>query len=384
MARIKKSPPDLKQVDILSDYTALVTEVGKILEVSRRDFVKSTNLIMTTTYWLIGQRIVEYEQQGQLRAEYGETLIQQLALDLTQKFGRGFSKRNVEQMRRFYLLWPSVQKASELTEDRDETQIAQTLSAQSWASSAPKFFLPWSHYVRLMSVDSPKARAFYEEEALRGGWSIRQLHRQIGTQFYERTLLSKDKASMLRKGAIQKAEDMVSIEEEIKDPLLLEFTGLKDEYSENDLEEALVANMEKFLLELGDGFAFIGRQRRLRIGNKWYRIDLLLFHRKLRALVIIDLKLEEFTHADLGQMHLYLNYAKKHWIMEGENPPIGLILCSEKDTDLAQYAFESLTNKIIAAEYKTILPSEKVLTEHLQKIRRQLEFRSIIKKHHSE
>ena len=203
------------------------------------------------------------------------------------------------------------------------------------------------------------ARQFYEAEALRGGWSVRQLDRQINSQFYERTALSRDKAALLKKGGKAIPADAVTPEEEIKDPLVLEFLGLKDEYSESDLEDALIRHLESFLLELGGDFTFVGRQRRLRIDDEWYRVDLLFFHRRLRCLMVIDLKLGKFTHADAGQMHLYLNYAREHWTRPGENPPVGLILCAQKGASLARYALEGLPNKVMAAEYKTALPDEK-------------------------
>ena len=244
------------------------------------------------------------------------------------------------------------------------------------AAAAAHFRLPWSHYVRLLSVRNSEARTFYEEEALRGGWTIRQLDRQIDSQFYERTALSRDKASMLRKGQVVLPGDVVTPEEEIKQPYLLEFLDLKDEYSESDLESALVAKLETLLLELGGDFAFVGRQRRLRVGDEWYRIDLLFFHRRLRCLVIIDLKLGKFTHADAGQMHLYLNYAREHWTLAGENPPVGLILCAEKDSAVAKYALEGLPNKVLAAEYRTALPEERILVEEINKTKKQIEARS--------
>ena len=192
---------------------------------------------------------------------------------------------------------------------------------------------------------------------------MRQLDRQIGSQFYQRTLLSKNKAAMLRKGAEPQPGDLVTPEEEIKDPFVLEFLNLKDEYSEHDLEEALIHKLEDFLLELGGDFAFIGRQKRLRIGDEWYRIDLLFFHRRLRCLVVIDLKIGKFTHADAGQMHLYLNYAREHWTNDGENPPVGLILCAQKDEAVAHYSLENLPNKVMASEYRLALPDETVLAE---------------------
>lgn len=265
--------------------------------------------------------------------------------------------------------------------------IRQTVSARSvtlslnsnLAELAARFPLPWSHYVRLLSLKSHEARVFYEKETLRGGWTVRQLERQIDTQFYERTMLSKNKAGMLRKVAKEHPEDIVTPEEEIKDPFVLEFMGLRDEYSENDLEEALIHQLENFLLELGGDFTFVGRQRRLRIGDEWYRVDLLFYHRRLRCLVIIDLKLGKFTHADAGQMHLYLNYAREHWTHPDENPPVGLILCAQKDHAVAHYALEGLSNKVLATEYRTALPDEKMLEAEVDKTRKIIEERAQLK-----
>lgn len=227
----------------------------------------------------------------------------------------------------------------------------------------------------MLKVEKPEARVFYEAEAHRNGWTVRQLERQITTLFYDRTLASRNKGAMLKKGAVAKPGEQLSPEEEIKDPFVLEFLGLKDEYSESDLEEALIRELETFLLELGGDFTFVGRQKRLRIGDEWYRIDLLFFHRKLRCLVVIDLKLGKFTHADAGQMHLYLNYAKEHWTNESENPPVGVIFCTQKDNAVVHYALEGLPNKVLAAEYRTTLPDEKTLAAELEAKRRLLESR---------
>ena len=225
-------------------------------------------------------------------------------------------------------------------------------------------------------MKNENARRFYETEALRGGWSVRQLDRQINSQFYERTALSKNKAAMLTKGQKALPEDRVLPEEEIKDPYMLEFLGLKDEYSETDLEEALIRHLGVFLLELGSDFCFIGRQKRLRIGDEWYRVDLLFFHRRLRCLVVIDLKIGKFTHADAGQMHLYLNYAREHWVRDNENPPVGLILCAQKDDAVARYALEGLPNKVMASEYRTALPDEKELAAEIQRTQKTFETRA--------
>ncbi|MDD2927224.1 PDDEXK nuclease domain-containing protein, partial [Rhodoferax sp.] len=254
--------------------------------------------------------------------------------------------------------------------------ISETLSRKlTLAELMQAFPLPWSAYVRLLSVKDEHARHFYETEALRGGWSVRQLDRQIGSQFYERTALSKNKAAMLTKGAVAKPEDAITPDEAVKDPYVLEFLNLKDEYSESQLEEALIQRLEDFLLELGGDFTFVGRQRRLRIDQTWYRVDLLLFHRRLRCLVIIDLKLSSLTHADVGQMHMYCNYAKENWTLPDENPPVGLILCADKGHALARYALDGLPNKIMAANYKTVLPDAEVLQQELEKTRLMLEGR---------
>ena len=354
-----------KQTAPIVGYDAMFLGVVELLERARRTSARAVNTIMTVTYWEAGRRIVEYEQGGVAKAEYGASLITRVSLDLTARFGRGFSKRNVEQMRLFYLTWPIAQMTS--------AQFKESTLAKCSTASSISFPLPWSQYVRLMSVKTTEARSFYETESLRGGWTGPQLDRQISTLFYERTALSRNKAAMLKKGLKPLAEDFVTPEEEIKDPLVLEFLGLKDEYSENDLEEALILHLESFLLELGGDFTFVGRQRRLRIGDSWYRIDLLFFHRRLRCLVVIDLKLGKFTHADAGQMHMYLNYACEHWTHPEENPPVGLIICAQKDHALAHYALENLPNKVLAAEYKMALPDEKALVAEIDKTRAILE-----------
>jgi len=202
------------------------------------------------------------------------------------------------------------------------------------------------------------------------------LDRQIASQFYERIALSQNKASMLEKAEKSEPSDVVTPEEAIKDPFVLEFLALKDEYSESDLEEALIQHLTDFLFELGDDFAFVDRQRRLRIDDTWFRIDLVFFHRRLHCLVIIDLKVDKFSYADAGQMHLYLNYAREHWMKSGENPPVGLILCAERGAAEAHYALDNLPNKVLAAEYKTVLPDERVIAGELERSRRELEKRA--------
>ena len=218
-----------------------------------------------------------------------------------------------------------------------------------------------------------RAREFYEKEALREGWTVRQIERQINSQFFERTALSKNKAALLAQGKETRAEDLVLPDEQIKDPFVLEFLDLKDEYSESDLEEALIERMEDFLLELGSDFCFLNRQKRLRIGNEWFSVDLIFFHRRLQCLVIIDLQIGKFTHADAGRMHLYLNYAREHWVQDHENPPVGLILCAEKDESVAKYALEGLPNKVMAAKYRATLPDEDSLALEIERTRQRMD-----------
>jgi predicted nuclease of restriction endonuclease-like (RecB) superfamily len=431
----------------------MLDRIFRLVDEARHVSARTVNALMTATYWSIGRHIVEFEQQGKTRAEYGEQLLKRVATDLAARYGRGYSLTNLKQFRHFYLAWPALQK-----------EKGQTLSDQlAVRDLSARFPLPWSAYVSLLSVKNEQARKFYETEALRGGWSVRQLDRQINSLFYERIALSRNKAKMLTKGAAAKTEDAVAPEGEIKDPYVLEFLGLKDEYSESDIEEALILHLERFLLELGGDFTFVGRQRRLRIGDEWYRIDLLFFHRKLRCLVVIDLKRGKFTHADAGQIYpmryvllhlrptkchrqkpirrlhersaassrgtqrwassfnscpapigagllrgvsepsgrhqtreisqervgetlhqesprrlsqgvnMYLNYAREHWTRADENPPVGLILCTQKDEAVARYALDGLPNKILATEYRTVLPDEQLIAAEIEKTRRQLE-----------
>lgn len=433
--------------------------IASLLEEARRQSARHVNAILTATYWEIGRRIVEYLQSGEVRAGYGEEILHRLSADLTKKFGRGYSIRNLRSFRNFYLGWrirqtvsaesaglfydpgiraeavsfpvvdvdgivqtvsekssgalirqtPSaelqiVQTASgkfplpqkgQTVSGKSPVPISATLSRKSvvpkYATASRKseidtelylealchaFPLSWSHYVRLLSVEQQEARKFYETESLRGGWSVRQLDRQVSTLFYERTALAKNKAKLLTTGAKARPEDAVSVEEEIKSPYVLEFLNLRDDYAESDLEDALVRHLEAFLLELGNDFTFVARQKKIRVGKQWYRIDLLLFHRRLRCLFIFDLKLGRFTHADAGQMNLYVNYAAEHLTLKDENPPVGLILCSEHDEAVARYSMGNVTNKILAAQYKLALPDPRLIEKEIEKTRRMLELRA--------
>lgn len=332
--------------DAIEGYSEVLNHIGREIDSARLAVAKTANQMITRIHWEIGRRIVELEERGKSRTElYGERIVDRLSLDLARRYGRGFSRSNLYNFKAFYLM----------------KNIIQTTSGQS-------FPLSWSHYTRLLSVKDPSARAFYEESAIRDGWTARQLDRQVGSNFYERATLAKDRALLMGKAKKRLPQDAISAEAAIKDPVVLEFLGLKDEYSESDLEAALIGDLEAFLLELGTDFAFIGRQRRLLVGTVWYRVDLLFFHRRLRCLVIIDLKIGELTHADVGQMNLYTNYAKKHWTNPDENDPVGLILCAGRNSAVAEYALENLPH-IKAAEYIRQLPDKKMLEEKLAQSR---------------
>ena len=305
--------PSRKLDRLDTDYASVRGGIIDLLKTARSVLARSINAVMTATYWEIGRRIVESEMGGEKRADYGERLVERLAVDLTEQFGRGFGKISLWRMRAFFQAWPEKQI---LSTPLKESGVSASLNeiGSSLLASVPTlsamFPLPWSAYLRLLAVRNPEARQFYEAEAIRAGWSVRQLDRQIGSQFYERIALSRNKAAMLEKAEMPEASDAITPEEAIKDPFGLEFLNLKDEYSESELEEALIQHLADFLLELGDDFAFLGRQRRLRLDDTWFRIDLIFFHRRLRCLLIIDLKVGKFGYADAGQMHLYLNYAR--------------------------------------------------------------------------
>ncbi len=405
------------------DYGQLVGGIAGLLDAARRRSARAVDSILTATYWEVGRRIVEHEQRGKVRAEYGTALLERLSRDLTARCGRGFSRQSLQQMRSFYLGWRMISSSSTPSPATATgsnlagpavPQICQTPSGEfpsgkthakssratiarkrqtpSGKSATPPttaadptvlvgtFPLSWSHYIRLLSVSDLDTRAFYEAEAIRGGWSVRQLGRQISTLFYERTAPSKRKAVMLKKGAKPKPVDVVNVRDEIRDPYLLEFLDLKDEYSESDLEDALVRHLEWFLLEMGSGFRFVARQKRIRVGDVWYRIDLLLYHRGLRCLVIIDLKTGAFTHADAGQMNLYLNYARERLTLPGEADPVGIILCSHKDEAVVHYATGGIATKVFATRYRISLPDEDTLKKEILETQRALETRAAAKK----
>jgi len=372
----------MKKMANKSDYTELITDLSSLIDKGRKVAIQNINAALTTTYWLIGRRIVEYEQKGKERAAYGEELLMHLSRDLSARYGKGFSKSNLFMMRTFFLCYPEKQIFQTVSgkllpiKTKDKVQKFQTMSGISEALLR-RFPLSWSHYCLLIRLEEPFKREFYEAECIRGNWSVRQLDRQIQSMLYERTALSKKKLTVISKA--HEKPITLKPEDEIKDPYILEFLGLKDEYSESQLEEALIKHLEHFLLELGIGFTFVARQKRITLEGSHYRLDLLFYHRVLRCLIAIDLKIGEFTHADAGQMNLYLNYLKDKEKFPSENDPVGIILCTDKRKTVVEYALGGMSNKIFASKYKLQLPDPEVLKTEIEHERQRLLEMKIIK-----
>ena len=395
----------MKRISKTQNYSTLITDLASLIKQGRTAAVRYVNTALVATYWLMGRRIIEYEQKGKERAEYGKELLQKLSQDLNKRLGRGFSPDNLEAMRSFYLNYPinisetvsrklEEQKSETLSRNSEkskESEIRHTLGSELIpAQVLPKklqpvsieffndlFPLSWSHYRLLIRLDEPFKREFYEADCIRGNWSVRQLDRQIQSMLYERTALSKRKMAVIAKA--HKKPITLKPEDEIKDPYILEFLGLKDEYSEFQLEEALIKHLEHFLLELGIGFTFVARQKRITLEGSHYRLDLLLYHRILRCLVAIDLKIGEFTHADAGQMNLYVNYLKDREKLPEENDPVGLILCADKKKTVVEYALGGMSNRIFASKYKLQLPDPEVLKAEIEHEKQRLIEMKIIK-----
>jgi predicted nuclease of restriction endonuclease-like (RecB) superfamily len=364
-----------REITKKATYNDLFNRIASILASARTKVIREINKAQVLAYWEIGREIVEFEQKGKARAEYGEKLIKKLSADLSAKFGRGFSEINLRNMRRFYLEFPSrIQQTLSV-----KSKKSQALSAKSEISQTPsvKFepMLSWSHYCELLKVEEPLARSFYEQEAVQNNWSVRELKRQINSMLFERIALSKDTKAVMKMA--EKGQIIEKPEDAIKDPYVLEFLNLKEEtsYTESQLEQAIIDKLQYFLLEMGKGFSFVARQKRITIANRHYYIDLVFYNRLLRCFVLIDLKTGELDHADIGQMNFYLNYFKENEKTEDENDPIGLILCAKKDDIFAKYVLGGLSNKVFASKYKLALPSEKELRLKLKSIPKMLEER---------
>lgn len=355
----------------------LLQNISALLENARKKVAVAVNQAMVLTYFEIGRMIVEDEQNGENRAEYGKALLKDLSFHLTEKFGKGFSETNLKQMRYFYMsysigqtLSDEFKKTGQTLSDEFETAHNQQfeIPETTFRKSFPELNLSWSHYLKLMRIKDLNERKFYEIESFKNNWSLRELQRQYDSALYSRLSLSKNKEEILQlseKGQIfEKPKDI------IKDPYILEFLGLpeKSNYSENDLESGLIDKLEHFLLELGTGFTFVARQNRITFDEKHFKIDLVFYNRILKSFVLIDLKIGELKHQDIGQMQMYVNYYDREVRLEDENKTIGIILCQDKSEALVKYTLPEDNEQIFASKYLTILPSKedfiKILEEN--------------------
>lgn len=327
-------------------HTELFSKVVELLHSARKQVVLSVNQTMVFSYYQIGRMIVEEEQEGKDRAEYGKSLLKELSIVLTKEFGKGFSLTNIQQMRNFYLIYQKEQTLSA----KSNSEIQQTLSV--------KFELSWSHYLKLMRIDDEDERKFYEIESKNNNWSVRELQRQYDTALYTRLALSRDKKKV--KELSEKGLILEKPKDAIKDPYILEFIGLPENtaYSETELEQEIINKLEHFLLELGKGFTFVARQKRISFDDKHFRIDLVFYNRILRCFVLIDLKIGELQHQDIGQMQMYVNYYDRKIRLNEENKTIGIILCRSKSEAVVEFTLPENNEQIFASKYKTVLPSK--------------------------
>jgi predicted nuclease of restriction endonuclease-like (RecB) superfamily len=357
----------------------LIAELRGLIQSARHAAASTVNTLQVLTNFEIGRRIVEHEQKGTKRAEYGTELLKELSARLTEEFGRGFSLTNLKLMRQFYIEYPHrivQQPIAQLVSSTigqqatDQSQIWPQPAAKLAISQLPSgksqrpFVLSWTHYVVLFGVKDPAERSFYEIEAAREGWSVPELKRQKASCLYERLALSRDQAGIKR--LAEKGQLVLRPEDVLKEPLVLEFLGLggRTAYTESDLESALITNLEHFLLELGKGFLFEARQKRFTFDGDHYFLDLVFYNRLLRCYVVIDLKLDKLTHQDLGQMQMYVNYYDRQVKLPDENPTIGLLLCKEKKDAVVKLTLPKDAN-IHAKEYQLYLPSKELLRQKL-------------------
>ena len=328
-----------------NSYGQLIRNIGSLLETGKKQAVSAVNQAMVRTYWEIGKHIVEYEQAGNEKAEYGSETLKRLSRDLTERYGNGFGMSNINKMRKFYSLYP----------------ILQTVSAK----------LSWSHYVELLKIEDYMERSFYLKECEQENWGVRELRRQMKSMLFQRLVLSKEKTEVIRLSTegqvVEKAEDI------LKDPYVFEFVGLPElpVYKEGDLENALVNNLSQFLLELGKGFTYVGRQQKINIGGRIYKVDLVFYHRILKCFVLIDLKRGEVQHEDIGQMNLYLNYFREELNTEGDTEPIGIVLGAYEDKLMVKYATQNISNQLFVSRYQLYLPNKEQLEQEVRRFLRE-------------
>lgn len=343
--------------EITSINQSFLENVSEVLAQARKNAKTAVNLAMVYAYYEIGRMIVEEEQNGQNRAAYGKQILQELSKYLNGKFGKGFSTTNLKQMRQFYTVY-------------SQDQISQTLSDQfknlPAVNTGRKFYLSWSHYLKLMRIGNIDERHFYEIESVKNDWSLAELKRQYGSSLYERLALSTNKDKVYRLAL--EGQKVEAAEDAVKDPYVLEFLGLKEmpEYSESELESRIIDHLQQFLLELGTGFAFIGRQVRFTFDEEHFMVDLVFYNRLLRCFVLFDLKIGELKHQDIGQMQMYVHYYDRKVKLPDENPTIGIILCSDKNNAVVEMTLPEDNTQIFASKYETVLPSKEALQKLLE------------------
>ncbi|WP_150538581.1 PDDEXK nuclease domain-containing protein [Actinobacillus vicugnae] len=322
----------------------LFSRITHVIHQARQQVRQTINSAMVQSYWEIGRLIVEDEQQGNNRAEYGKAVLKNLSQRLTAEFGKGFDERNLRNMRQFYLAFP----------------IWNTLCTE----------LSWSHYRRLLSVENPQAREWYLREAVENNWSVRALDRQISVLYYERLLASQNKALVAEEAEEKTAPLQETIQDYLRDPYILDFLNLQDKtYQESSVEAAIISNLQQFLLELGKGFAFVERQKRVRFDDEDFYIDLVFYNFKLKCFLLIDLKVGKLKHQDIGQMDTYVRLYDEQFKGEDDNPTIGLVLCSEQSEAIAKYSVLADRKQIFSAKYLPYLPTELELKEQVERAR---------------
>jgi len=345
-------------------YSHLLTEIKQLVEQARHNVLRNINTELLHTYWNVGRLIIEFEQSGNIRAEYGKQLLIDLSKSLTTEIGKGFSRSQLQMMRLFYIRFQPGSTQIRLTvSGKLSRKKSLTSSGKSKVGLTVSDLLSWSHYYELLKCNDDLETSFYQQTAIHENWSVRELRRQIDTALFERIALSKNKKSVMKlaaEGQVIEKETDIS-----RDPYILEFLNIPEHhsYTEKHLEQKLIDNLQKFVLELGKGFAFVARQFRITLNNKHYRVDLVFYHRILKCFVLIDLKIKSVEHSDIGQMNLYLNYFEKEQNVEGDNPPIGIILSKHKDDITVEYAIRGITNKIFVSKYQLYLPDKKLLRE---------------------
>lgn len=337
-------------------YNKLLESIGTSITTGRNKALSLLSEQLLLTYWSIGKHIVDFEQDGKERAEYGAELLNQLSKDLRIRFGKGFSKSNLYLMRLFYVKYPNFQTSRNF-QTSGKSEISQTSSK-----------LSWSHYAELLTVSDDLARSFYEKQAIKENWSFREMKRQIDSALFQRLALSKDKKGVL--ALAEKGQKIASPKDIIKDPYIFEFLELPEDsiIKERGLEKKLINNLQHFLLELGKGFTFVAKQKKITIDNEHNYIDLVFYHRILKCFVLIDLKARKVKHQDIGQMNLYLNYYKEEENEPDDNEPIGIIIATDKHEFTVKYATGGLANKIFVSKYQLYLPDQKVLEDKVKEI----------------